>query len=188
MTLPSQYKRIQLEIECELPFIDESETLDEYYVEIFERNQADASEWINMATLKQKEELKSSDRNVFQKSSEKYAVVAYAINLTKWTGREIRLDLVSRLQSKKSEGNKGRWMNLKLVGSRFDYKFIDLESPIDTEDQTKTLQKVKRNRNRIQFDPSISPGYASYVIPDLNFYADTGPAPVCINNRWVAYL
>jgi hypothetical protein len=61
------YKRIQLEIEYELPLVNEITNTDEYYVEIFERNVADKEEWVKTGILKQEEELKSAIPNVLEK-------------------------------------------------------------------------------------------------------------------------
>ncbi len=185
VTLP-QFKRSQLEINYEVPITDESGVMDEYYVEVFERNHLNRDEWVSIETIKKNEELKAAPLNILENKKEKFSVNSYVANLSQWSGREIRLDLVSQIQ-KNSNMKPGRWTRLRLVGATFDYKFVDFDEKSTASGSISALS-VREPKFIPRFDPYVSPGYATYAIPDLNYYADTGPAPIYINNRWVAYF
>ena len=195
MTLPV-FKRIQLEIEYELPCEEGKSNFDDYYIELSERNKLNRDEWIASEILKKKNELKSGRLNLIDTSENKYSMHSYVANLSDWSGREIRLDLVTKMSSDSSLQKKrnGRWCTLRLIGSTFDYRFLT-QKEVDLNNNT-TLSNNKQNsistKNmnsvKLQYDTSLTPYSSSMSLQGLDFYPDTGPAPVYINGRWVAYF
>ncbi|NPU99205.1 MAG: hypothetical protein HPY51_18565 [Candidatus Omnitrophica bacterium] len=175
-----QFKRIQLEIDYEIPY-EIMQNNEEYFVEIFERNKLNQDEWVKSKTIKNYKSL-PEDLNIFDSKIEKYSLHTSIVNLSDWSGREIRLDLVWNFSHKNFKTDFVRWTRLKIIGSTFDYHFVDSNYLSEYD----PVQQMKLNfLDGLYQDPYLE---GSFAFAGLTSYPDTGFAPIRINSRSYAYF
>ncbi len=125
VSLPADLKHIQLEIEYDL-FTDEAdpETLNEFYVEIEEKDSNNPNQWNKTAEIREPETIRRNDaQRVFTMGEEKFTTHSYAADLSKWAGKTVQIVLASKNNSGRQA--KGRWVEARLVGSTFSISVGD---------------------------------------------------------------
>lgn len=118
-------KRVQLEIMYDLNAGETGQAPEgEFFVEVFERNRVNPAEWVKMGELAQQNDRKREEAPIKQMGNERYIGRSFVANLSEWSGKEIRLDVVSAFANGKSATPKGRWICMKMMGATFDFHFL----------------------------------------------------------------
>lgn len=116
-----ELKRIQLEL-----LYDRVEKLDKSYgseiefsIEISERDAI--GQWVSSAVLKPEQRIVDNPASLlFQIRDEQFSRHSSVLNLSKWSGKEIKIALVATASEGISKEVRGRWLKARLVGSTFD--------------------------------------------------------------------
>ncbi|GEM_PF-1529574 len=125
LSLPN-LKRIQLEVVYDL-FLDNEDVRSpgEFHMEVHERYASEDNRWVKMGELHQDETTKAKygQERINQIHNSRFVTHQFVVNLSKWAGKEVRLDLVANVPAHAVTPQKGRWCYARLVGSTFTWHF-----------------------------------------------------------------
>ncbi|MDP8242923.1 MAG: hypothetical protein P9L94_02495 [Candidatus Hinthialibacter antarcticus] len=124
--LPQEYKRIQLQAGYDL-FLDSEgkESPAEFHIDVYERPKDAPESWQFSHRFESEPLSPNTHRKVFKIESEQFTAQGIVCNLSEWTGREVRIDLVSRVPKHVVATQKGRWTKLSIIGMTFDIRWAD---------------------------------------------------------------
>lgn len=161
----------------------------EFYIEVFEKSADSSGQWIFAKEIHRDGERPTSSR-IYTIENENFSSLTYVANLTEWAGKNIRLDLVSKLPKDFVYSNvMGRWVKANLIGSTFRIKFgpkiIVEQEPINT---LKT-KKIRTNPASVSITSvTMTPRSATEAINPPGLSQAEGLGVINYNNNWYGYF
>lgn len=188
-------KRIQLEVRHDA-FLDSqgSQSALQFYVEVFTKDEQGA--FNRDAVLETGiDPVTEGSRPVYRieknaSETESFTSNPAIIDLTKYAGQSIRLNLVSFLPAGARTTNSGRWVNARLVGATFNFHFGDIEkvNPGQFNFQGKFADPRSSSRNVLASTIQNIGATETIDISGISNYNDTGISTVSIGSVSYAYM
>ncbi len=192
MQLPDQ-KHIQLELAYDLMVDEDGERSPAAFsVEVFEPNQADKNEWIKTDETNGPDFMSEENNSkIHHIGKQDFTTHHFVVNLSKYRGKEVSIDLVARVSKKAVTNQKARWIVARIISADFSYSL----GPVIAE---KTAQaKTAGRRGAASKTSSITLGaYEQILIKSATTIPDSQVNTVqsCLNNsamqpnRWFGYF
>lgn len=187
-------KRVQLEAAVDLMVDSDGERSPAAVgVEILERSKMDQNVWEKTGGKNGVDfTLDANTDRISRIQEQRFTTHSFVVDLSKWRGKEIRLDLVTRVSKRALTPQKARWITARIIGADFNYilgPIINDTSVIKTKTRSSRDKEVKPNT-----DVELG-GYTSILIksatniPDtpistVRTYGEGSPNPY----RWFGYF